>query len=120
MTESTTAPLPMRRPSRTRGSRYGALLIDSMPPATATSMSPVAMPWAASMTAFNPEPQTLLMVSAATRSCRPPWSAAWRAGFWPIPGLEDVAHDALVHDGGIDPGAHHRLTHDDERRAQWP
>ena len=38
--ESTTSPLPMRSPSRTRGSRYGQLLIDSMPPATATSMSP--------------------------------------------------------------------------------
>ena len=38
--ESTTSPLPMRRPSRTRGSRYGQLLIDSMPPATAMSMSP--------------------------------------------------------------------------------
>ena len=43
-----------------------ALLIDSMPPATAMSMSPVAMPCAASMTAFSPEPQTLLIVSAAT------------------------------------------------------
>ena len=42
------------------------LLIDSIPPATATSMSPVAMPCAASMTAFSPDPHTLLMVMAAT------------------------------------------------------
>src|SRR3954468_12664345 len=83
--ESTTSPLPMRRPSRTRGRRYGQLLIDSMPPATATSMSPTRMPWSASMTAFNPDPQTLLIVSAATRSGSPPWSAAWRAGFCPRP-----------------------------------
>jgi len=60
------SPLPIRKPSRTRGSRYGQLLIDSMPPATAMSMSPVAMPWAASITAFRPEPHTLLIVSAAT------------------------------------------------------
>ena len=56
----------MRSPSRARGSRYGQLLMDSMPPATAMSMSPTAMPWAASITAFSPEPQTLLIVSAAT------------------------------------------------------
>ena len=36
-------------------------------------------------TAFRPEPQTLLMVMAATRGSRPPRSAAWRAGFWPSP-----------------------------------
>ena len=56
----------MRRPSRTFGMMYGQLLIDSMPPATAMSMSPVWMPWCASITALRPEPQTLLMVSAAT------------------------------------------------------
>ena len=38
--ESRISALPIRRPSRTRGMRYGQLLIDSMPPATATSMSP--------------------------------------------------------------------------------
>ena len=36
------------------------------PSTTAMSMSPVWMPWCASMTAFSPDPQTLLMVSAAT------------------------------------------------------
>src|SRR5581483_7097356 len=83
--ESTTSPLPMRSPSRTRGSMYGQLLIDSMPPATATSMSPLRMPWSASITALRPEPHTLLIVSAATCSARPPLSAACRAGFWPSP-----------------------------------
>ncbi len=34
------------------------------------------------------------------------------SGILTVPRLEDVAHDALVHDRGIDPGAHHRLTHD--------
>jgi hypothetical protein len=45
--------------------------IDSMPPATTMSLSPVAMPWAASITAFKPEPHTLLIVSAATFGGRP-------------------------------------------------
>src|SRR4029450_7094208 len=49
------------------------------------STSPVAIPCAASMTAFRTDPQTLLMVSAATWSARPPPSAAWRAGFCPTP-----------------------------------
>src|SRR5215204_1445539 len=64
---------------------YGVLLIDSIPPATATSMSPVAIPCAASITALRPDPQTLLIVIAATCSCSPPLSAAWRAGFCPSP-----------------------------------
>src|SRR3954466_11694838 len=83
--ESRISALPIRRPSRTRGSRYGALLIDSMPPATATSMSPTRIAWSAIITAFSPEPHTLLIVSAATCSGRPPCSAAWRAGFCPSP-----------------------------------
>src|SRR6187399_1928843 len=58
-----------------------------MPPATATVTSPVATACAASITAFRPEPQTLLMVMAATRGSRPPRSAAWRAGAWPSPAL---------------------------------
>ena len=37
-----------------------------MPPATAMSMSPVWMPCCASITAFRPDPHTLLMVSAPT------------------------------------------------------
>src|SRR5688572_10677112 len=56
-----------------------------MPPATATSMSPVAIAWAASITAFSPDPHTLLMVSAATWSESPPRSAACRAGACPSP-----------------------------------
>src|SRR4051812_15406115 len=36
-------------------------------------------------TAFNPEPQTLLMVIAPTASDKPPPNAAWRAGFCPRP-----------------------------------
>src|SRR5215831_18331703 len=39
------------------------------------------------MTAFRPLPHTLLTVNAATSSCSPPRSAAWRAGFCPSPAL---------------------------------
>jgi hypothetical protein len=61
--------------------RYGALLIDSMPPATTTSWSPRRIAWAASDTAFSPDPHTLSMVIAGTVTGRPALRAAWRAGF---------------------------------------
>src|SRR6184192_3818937 len=50
--------------------------IDSMPPATTISDSPSSTACAASATAFRPEPQTLLMVIAATRGWQPPFGAA--------------------------------------------
>ena len=52
----------------------------SMPPATINWASPARIACAASMTALRPDPQTLLMVSAATVGGRPAWSAACRAG----------------------------------------
>ncbi len=48
------------------------------------------------MTARIPEPQTLLTVTQGTVSGMPAPSDAWRAGAWPIAGLEDVAHDDLL------------------------
>ena len=42
------------------------------------------MSWA-SMVAFMPEPQTLLMVVAPVASGSPAPRAAWRAGAWPWP-----------------------------------
>jgi hypothetical protein len=54
----------MRYPPRACGSAYGALDIDSIPPATARSYSPQRMSFAAYMTAFMPEPHTLLIVTA--------------------------------------------------------
>ena len=48
------------------GSRYGALVMLSMPPATTISELPVWIACWPSATAFSPEPQTLLMVMAAT------------------------------------------------------
>jgi hypothetical protein len=43
----------------------------SIPPATRRDASPALMAWAASITAFSPEPQTLLTVWAGTDSGRP-------------------------------------------------
>ena len=57
----------------------------SMPPATMTSASPARMADAPIITAFSPEPQTLLMVVALTPSGSPALSAACRAGAWPAP-----------------------------------
>src|SRR6187549_1551644 len=39
------------------------------------------------MTAFRPEPQTALMVSAGTLCGRPLLITDWRAGFWPEPAV---------------------------------
>src|SRR5262245_31777496 len=57
----------------------------SMPPATITRASPRRTACEASMTAFNPEPHTLLMVSAATVGGSPALRAACRAGACPTP-----------------------------------
>ena len=56
-----------------------------MPPATITSASPARIEAAPSITAFRPEPHTLLMVVAETPSGSPAFSAACRAGAWPAP-----------------------------------
>ena len=57
----------------------------SMPPATTMPASPRRIAWAAIITAFRPEPQTLLTVAAPTETGSPAPSAACRAGFWPSP-----------------------------------
>ena len=59
-------------------------------------MSPVAIPWAASITAFSPEPHTLLIVSAATVDRQPAVERRLPRRILAVPGLDDVAHDALV------------------------
>ena len=59
--------------------------MDSIPPTTKSSPSPARMLEAASMTAFNPDPQTLFNVKAPTETGNPALMAACRAGFWPKP-----------------------------------
>ena len=76
---------PYLNPSRDFGSRWGALVIDSMPPATTISTSPARISWSAIAMALSPERHTLLMVIDGTLIEIPPATAALRAGFWPAP-----------------------------------
>src|SRR5258707_6377350 len=57
----------------------------SMPPETTIPAEPALMMSCASMVAFMPEPQTLLMVVAPVASGSLAPRAAWRAGAWPCP-----------------------------------
>src|SRR5258706_4305543 len=72
-------------PPRPLGSRCGALVIDSMPPATTIVAWPEESSSAAIIVAFMPEPHILLMVVAGVALSRPAASAACRAGAWPWP-----------------------------------
>src|SRR5436309_14158594 len=79
--ESMIFALPRRYPLRAFGRRYGAFVIDSIPPATTIELLLVWMACAPRATAFSPEPQTLLMVMAPTSGGSPPKIAACLAGF---------------------------------------
>ena len=72
-------------PERAPGSRCGARVIDSMPPATTISNSPARISCAASAIASRPDRHTLLMVIAGTVIGMPAATAACRAGIWPAP-----------------------------------
>src|SRR5690348_4707500 len=61
----------------------GALVIDSMPPATTTLAEPALIRSWPSMMAFMPEPQTLLSVVQPVEGGSPAANAACRAGAWP-------------------------------------
>ena len=76
---------PYLNPSRDFGSRWGALVIDSMPPATTISTSPARISWSAIAIALRPDRQTLLMVIDGMLIGRPPARPAARAGFCPAP-----------------------------------
>jgi hypothetical protein len=60
------------------GSQYGARLIDSAPPATATSASPRMMACDAETMACSPLPHSRFTVKAGTVTGRPPFTAATR------------------------------------------
>jgi len=66
----------MRAPNRASGMAYGAFVIDSMPPATAISISPARMSWSARAIAFRPERHTLLIVIAGVSLGSPALIAA--------------------------------------------
>ena len=76
-----------------------------MPPPTPTSTSPARIAWSSRTEARRPEAHTLLMVSLETSLGMPALIWAWREGIWPWPGLEDLAHDDVLHLVGRDVGA---------------
>lgn len=59
----------------------------SIPPAITISASPQRIAWAAMVTLFKPEPQSLLTVSAGTLLGRPALMADCLAGFCPQPAV---------------------------------
>ena len=67
---------PYLKPPREPGSRCGAWLIDSMPPATITSNAPDRMNWSARMIDSTPDKQTLLMFSDGVLIGMPAFAAA--------------------------------------------
>jgi len=68
----------IRAPQRMLGSQYGARLINSAPPATATSQSPSMMACEADTMACSPLPHSRFTVSAGVPTSRPPLTAATR------------------------------------------
>ena len=65
--------------------KYGALLIDSMPPAITTLACPEIISLAAIITAFRLEPQTLLIVVHGVEYGKPAFIATCLAGACPEP-----------------------------------
>ena len=55
--------------------------------------------------ARRPEPQSWLRPQAVASFGMPAPIAAWRAGFWPCAGRQDLAEDDLVDFAGVDAGA---------------
>ena len=87
---------PYLKPSRDFGSRCGAWVIDSMPPATTISCSPARISWSASAIALMPDRQTLLMVIDGTSIGMPPLTRRLAGGDLAGAGLDDLAHDHVV------------------------
>src|SRR4029079_12059775 len=79
----TTSSAPYLVSTREFGIMCGALVIDSMPPATTHVAEPAWIRSCPSMIAFMPEPHTLFTVVAPAAAGMPALSAAWRAGAWP-------------------------------------
>ncbi len=81
--ESSSVAEPYLMPARLPGSTCGALVMDSMPPATTISASPARIAWSARAIASRPDRQTLFTVTDGTVMGMPPLTAAWRAVIWP-------------------------------------
>src|SRR5438552_3073465 len=82
---SYTVAWPMRMPARALGSRYGALLMLSIPPATMICALPAMIESWASIVAFIADPHIFETVVQWVDKGKPALIAAWRAGAWPCP-----------------------------------
>ena len=82
----------------TRGSRYGQLLIDSMPPATATSMSPVCDALRREHHGLQPRAADLVDRERADVVRQAAVERRLARRVLAEPGGHDVAHDAFVDD----------------------
>ena len=105
ISESTTSPLPMRYPARALGSRYGAPVIDSMPPATTTSASPAWIIWSARYNAFDARQAHLVDGDRRHAHRDAGLDRGLAGGDLALPGLEHLAHDHVVDLVGADTGA---------------
>ena len=77
----------------------------SWPPTTTIEASPFLIACQPKATARRPEPQSWLMPSAVFSTGMPELTAAWRAGFWPWAGGQDLAQDDFVDFLGLHLGA---------------
>ncbi len=80
----------MRMPERAFGSRYGALVMLSMPPATMISALPAMIASCPSIVAFIAEPHIFDSVVQLVDNGRPAFSEAWRAGACPCPAIRQL------------------------------
>ena len=108
---SMAVPSPIRSPQRMPGSQYGARLIDSAPPATATSQSPSMTACEADTMACSPLPHSRFTVSAG----RPDRQAAVNGrhpGQVHVPklGMEHVAEHHVTHLSRVHTRPADRLT----------
>ena len=110
--ESRTWPCPMRRPSRARASRYGALLIDSMPPATTTRCVAGGDPLRRQHHGLEPRPADLVDGQRRHAVGQPSAQRGLSRRRLAEAGRDDVAHDAFLDDRRVDAGAAHGLAHD--------
>ena len=106
----------MRSPSRTRGRRYGQLLIDSMPPATATSMSPARNALSREHDGLETRAADLVDRERGDVIGQAAVERRLARGVLAEAGGHDVAHDAFVDDGRVDAGAANGFG--DDQRAE--
>src|SRR5947207_12861719 len=91
---SYTVAWPMRMPARALGSRYGALLMLSIPPATIICALPAMIESWASIVAFIADTHIFETVVQWVDKGKLALIAAWRAGAWVFPANRQLPKSA--------------------------